>query len=64
MHTITGHGISANKISLIQDEDGKDDALTIIELLYQQYQNKEEFRILNSFMEYCQSRRNISSIHR
>ena len=64
MHTITGHGISTNKISLIQDENGKDDALTIIELLYQQYQNKEEFRILNSFMEYCQSRRNIPSIHR
>ena len=64
MHTITGHGISTNKISLIQDENGKDDALTIIELLYQQYQNKEEFRILNSFMEYCQIRRNIPSIHR
>lgn len=53
MHTIIGRGISTDKISLIQGEDGKNDALTIIELLYQQYNNKKEFRILNAFMEYC-----------
>lgn len=62
MHTVTGHGISPDKISLIETEEGKNDALTIIELLYQQYKDKENFRILNSFMEYCQKRqiKNIS----
>lgn len=54
MHTITGHGISPNKISLIETEEGKNDALSIIRSLYQQYKEKDNFRILNSFMEYCQ----------
>ena len=58
MHTISGKGILPDKISLIQSHDGKDDALTIIELLYQQYDNKDEFRILNSFIDYCIKRRN------
>lgn len=61
MHTIVGHGISPDKITLIQTKDGREDALSIIELLYQQYDNKEEFRILNSFIAYCEKRRIITS---
>ncbi len=56
MHTIVGKGISPNKIALIQTKDGRTDALLIIEVLYQQYVNKDEFRLLNSFMEYCKRR--------
>lgn len=59
MHTITGHGISSDKISLIQTKDGKDDALSIVETLYKRFCNKEEFRLLNSFMDYCKKRRDI-----
>lgn len=53
MHTIVGRGILPNQITLIQTKDGKDDALSIIKVLYQQYKNVYEFRMLNSFMEYC-----------
>lgn len=60
MHTISGQGITPNKITLIQTSDGRDDALSIIEELYQKYDNKDEFRVLNSFIEYCQKRRNAS----
>lgn len=56
MHTIVGKGISPNKIALIQTKDGRTDALSIIEVLYQQYVSKDEFRLLNSFMEYCKRR--------
>lgn len=59
MHTFTGHGISSYKISLIRTKDGKDDALSIVEILYQRFCNKEEFRLLNSFMDYCKKRRDI-----
>ena len=59
MHTITGHGISSDKIFLIETCDGKDDALSVVEILYSRYDNKEEFRLLNSFMNYCKKRRDI-----
>lgn len=59
MHTITGHGISSNKIFLIETCDGKDDALSVVETLYSRYDNKDEFRLLNSFMNYCKKRRDI-----
>lgn len=57
MHTITGHGISSDKISLIETCDGKDDALSVVETLYQQIVNKDEFRLLNSFIDYCKKKR-------
>lgn len=59
MHTITGHGISSGKIFLIETDDGKDDALSILETLYSRYDNKEEFRLLNLFMDYCKQKRDI-----
>ena len=59
MHTITGHGISSDKIFLIETCDGKDDALSVVEILYSRYEPKDEFRLLNSFMNYCKKRRDI-----
>lgn len=59
MHTITGHGISSDKIFLIETCDGKDDALSVVETLYSRYEPKNEFRLLNSFMNYCKKRRSI-----
>ena len=59
MHTIIGHGISSDKIFLIETTDGKDDALSVVETLYSRYDNKEEFRLLNSFMDYCKQKRYI-----
>ena len=59
MHTITGHGISSDKIFLIETCDGKDDALSVVETLYSRYEPKDEFRLLNSFMNYCKKRRDI-----
>lgn len=53
MHTITGKNISPDKISLVQTEDGKTDALSIVKVLYQQYPSKDEFRLLGLFIEYC-----------
>lgn len=59
MHTITGRGISSDKIFLIETCDGKDDALSVVETLYSTYEPKDEFRLLNSFMNYCKKRRDI-----
>lgn len=59
MHTITGHGVSSDKIFLIETCDGKDDALSVVETLYSRYEPKDEFRLLNSFMNYCKKRRDI-----
>lgn len=60
MHTVSGHGIAPDKITLIQTSDARDDALSIIEELYQQYENKDDFRVLNSFIEYSKKRRKVS----
>ena len=56
MHTISGHDISSNKIYLIETKDGRNDALSIIKSLYEQYDNKDEFRLLNSFIYYCKNK--------
>ena len=53
MHTISGHGIKPELITLIETENGKNDALTVVKSLYEIYGNSEEYRILNSFINYC-----------
>lgn len=52
MHTISGKGVEPEKISLIIDDNGNDSALMVIKNLYSRYEDKNDFRILNEFMEY------------
>ena len=52
MHTISGKGVEPEKISLIIDDNGNDSALIVIKNLYSRYEDKNDFRILNEFMEY------------
>lgn len=52
-NTIFGHEMTPNKITLIQTSDERDDVLSIIEELYQKYDNEDDSRVLNSLVEYC-----------
>lgn len=52
MHTISGKGVEPEKISLIIDDNGNDNALMVIKYLYNKFANKDNFRILNEFMQY------------
>lgn len=52
MHTISEKGISPEKISLLVTPEGLCDALSIIQYLYLNYPNKNEFRLLSEFIEY------------
>ena len=53
--------ISTNKIYLIETKDGENDALSIVQNFYEQYDNKEEFRLLNSFIQYCKNKGDFSN---
>lgn len=52
MHTISGKSVEPEKISLIIDDNGNDNALMVIKYLYNKFANKDNFRILNEFMQY------------
>ena len=52
MHTVSNKGISADKISLIETNDGKNDALSVILNLYD-INNNSGYRLLDEFITFC-----------
>lgn len=55
MHTISNKGISPNKISLLETEDGKTDALSVILDLYE-INNNSNYRLLDEFVSFCKEK--------
>lgn len=56
MHTKTNCGVSKDSITLLKTKDGKFDALSIVIELYDKFNAKKEFRILDEFILYCKNK--------
>lgn len=56
MHTKTNCGVSKDSITLLKTNDGKFDALSIVIELYDKFNAKKEFRILDEFILYCKNK--------
>ena len=56
MHTLVNQGVSKGKITKLVASNNETDALSIIEELYSMYKHKEDFRLLNEFIEYYQKK--------
>lgn len=49
-------GVSKDSITLLKTNDGKFDALSIVIELYDKFNAKKEFRILDEFILYCKNK--------